>query len=90
LEWLAVAIFTGGVIVLLVLAWVMSDKYIVEPDSYSEGVREAYEVTYQIGDDPPVSTALPARIRGIEFHTPITVLTTIGPTQDNSIRIETI
>jgi hypothetical protein len=90
LERVMVTIFSGGVILLLALAWVMADNYIVQPDSYRAGVREATEVTYQIGDAPPTAIVLPARIHGIEFHTPITLRTTIGPTDSCSIRVETI
>jgi signal transduction histidine kinase len=75
---------------LLVLIGIKSIDFIVVPQSFSGGVKDANQVIYQVDGGDPFKMALPGEISDLDPHTPVRLQTTIDPTHNDSILIETI
>ncbi|GHU62434.1 hypothetical protein AGMMS49983_03850 [Clostridia bacterium] len=87
---LGFTLYCGAMITVFVLLWVKSESFLVMPASYAGPALDLKNITYQIGKDEPVPITLPAKIEGLKPYTPVTVRATVGATNNDSLRVETI
>ncbi|MDR0818171.1 MAG: 7TM-DISM domain-containing protein, partial [Oscillospiraceae bacterium] len=83
-------IYLAGLIALLILIAIFSLPLKVETQSFTAGVKKAINITYRIGEGELIPAVVPSEISDLKPRTPVTVYTSIEPTNNDSLRIETI